>query len=78
MKVEILGVGCAKCNQLYDLTQKVVKDNNIAAEVVKVEDMAVIAKYGVFVTPGLVIDGQVKAAGKVPKETELLAWLNQK
>ncbi len=77
MKVEILGVGCAKCNQLYDLTQKVVKNNNIPAEVVKVEDMAVIAKYGVFLTPGLVIDGQVKAAGKVPKEAELLAWLTR-
>ncbi len=76
MKVEILGVGCAKCHKLYDLVTDLVKREGIDAEVVKVEDIKVFASYGVFMTPGLVIDGEVKVAGKVPKEAELLKWLS--
>ena len=76
MKVEILGVGCAKCNKLYDLVTGVVNREGIDAEVIKVEDLKVFSDYGVFMTPGLVIDGEVKSAGKVPKEKELLQWLS--
>ncbi|MEW6349692.1 MAG: thioredoxin family protein [Thermodesulfobacteriota bacterium] len=75
MKVEILGVGCVKCNKLYDLVTGMVEREAIDAEVVKVEDIKVFASYGVFMTPGLVIDGEVKIAGKVPKEAELRKWL---
>jgi small redox-active disulfide protein 2 len=76
MKVEILGIGCAKCNKLYDLVTGVVKREGIDAEVVKVEDIKVFADYGVFMTPSLVIDGDVKVAGKVPKESQVLEWLS--
>ena len=76
MKVEILGVGCAKCNKLYDLVTELVKKKGIDADVVKVEDLKVFAQYGVFMTPALVVDGQVKVAGKVPKEAEILKWLS--
>lgn len=75
MKVEILGVGCAKCNKLYDLVTDLVHENNIDADVVKVEDLKVFAQYGVFMTPALVVNGDVKVAGKVPKESEVLKWL---
>jgi small redox-active disulfide protein 2 len=76
MKVEILGVGCAKCNKLYDLVTDLVNREGIDADVVKVEDLKVFADYGVFMTPGLVIDGDVKTAGKVPKEKDLMKWLS--
>ena len=75
MKVEILGVGCAKCNKLYDTVTGLVNKNGIDAEVVKVEDIKVFAQYGVFMTPALVVNGEVKVAGKVPKEAEILKWL---
>ncbi|MEJ2715732.1 MAG: thioredoxin family protein [Deltaproteobacteria bacterium] len=75
MKVEILGVGCAKCNKLYDLVTGIVKDRGIDADVVKIEDIKVFADYGVFMTPALVIDGVVKVAGKVPKEADVLKWM---
>ncbi len=75
MKVEILGVGCAKCNKLYDLVTRVVEREGIDAEVVKIEDIKIFADYGIFLTPGLVIDGEVKTAGKVPKEQQILKWL---
>jgi small redox-active disulfide protein 2 len=75
MKVEILGVGCAKCTKLYDMVTELVKKNGINADVVKVEDFKVFTQYGVFMTPALVVDGNVKVAGKMPKESEVLAWL---
>ena len=75
MKVEILGVGCAKCNQLYDAVTDIVKKNGISADITKVEDLKIFAQYGVFMTPALVVDGQVKIAGKVPKDSEILKWL---
>lgn len=76
MKVEILGVGCVKCNKLYDLVTALVNTKGIDAEVVKVEDIKVFAQYGVFMTPALVVNGEVKVAGKVPKESEVLKWLS--
>jgi small redox-active disulfide protein 2 len=75
MKVEILGVGCSKCNKLYDLVTDLVNKKGIDAEVVKVEDLKVFAQYRVFMTPALVVNGDVKVAGKVPKESEILKWL---
>jgi small redox-active disulfide protein 2 len=75
MKVEILGVGCAKCHKLYDAVTELVKKNGIDADVVKVEDIKVFGRYGVFMTPALVVDGEVKVAGKVPKDAEILKWL---
>lgn len=76
MKVEILGVGCAKCNKLYDMVTGLVAREGLDAEVVKVEDIKVFADYGVFMTPGLVVDGEVKLAGKLPKESDLKTWLS--
>jgi len=76
MKVEILGVGCAKCHKLYDQVTELVKKNSIDAEVVKVEDIKIFGQYGVFMTPALVVDGEVKVAGKVPKEADILKWLS--
>lgn len=75
MKVEILGVGCAKCSKLEETVRDIVNKNNIDAEIIKVEDIKVFTKYGVFMTPALVVDGQVKVAGKVPKDAEILKWL---
>jgi small redox-active disulfide protein 2 len=76
MKVEILGVGCAKCHKLYDQVTELVKKNSIDAEVIKVEDIKIFGQYGVFMTPALVVDGEVKVAGKVPKEADILKWLS--
>lgn len=76
MKVEVLGVGCAKCHKLEEMVKDLVKKNGIDAEVVKVEDIKVFGQYGVFMTPALVVDGEVKVAGKIPKEAEILKWLS--
>jgi small redox-active disulfide protein 2 len=70
-KIEILGMGCAKCNQLEERTKDAVKELGVDAEVIKVQDIKTITDYGVLVTPALVVDGVVKIAGKLPKVQEI-------
>jgi small redox-active disulfide protein 2 len=75
MKIEILGMGCQKCNALDKEARQAAKELGIVAEFVKVEDIKEIMKYGVMTTPALVVDGAVKVAGKVPGKEEIKAML---
>ena len=75
MKIEILGMGCPKCKMLYENAKKAVSETGVQAEVLKVEDMDKITNYGVMMTPALVIDGQVKTAGKIPSAEDIKKWL---
>lgn len=78
MKIEILGTGCAKCHKLDELVRATVKETGISAEITKVEDIKKIMGYGVMTTPALVIDGQVKAAGKIPSVEEIKKLIGSK
>ena len=75
MKIEILGMGCSNCNKLYQNVLDAVKQSGNEVEVTKVEDIKEIMGYGVMSTPALVIDGVVKAAGKVPRVEEIKGWI---
>jgi small redox-active disulfide protein 2 len=75
MKLEVLGMGCANCNKLYHNAVEAVKLSGKEVEVTKVEDIKKIMGYGVLSTPALVIDGLVKAAGKVPKVEDIKEWI---
>jgi small redox-active disulfide protein 2 len=70
-KIQILGTGCPKCKKLYEAAQQAVKENGIDAEVTKVEDINEILKFGVMMTPALVVDGEVKVVGRVPYGNEI-------
>lgn len=71
MEIKILGSGCAKCKTLEKLTREVVEKNGIDANITKVEDIAQIMRYGVMVTPALVIDGKVEIKGRIPSAEEI-------
>jgi small redox-active disulfide protein 2 len=75
MKIEVLGMGCASCNKLYQNALEAVKQSGKEVQVVKVEDIQKIMNYGVLSTPALVIDGVVKTAGKLPKAEEIKEWI---
>jgi len=64
-KIQILGTGCAKCKTLTENARKAVELAGVEAEIEKIEDIKEIMKFNVLMTPGLVIDGEVKAAGRV-------------
>jgi len=75
MKIEVLGTGCTKCKTLYENVQKALDESGKSAEVVKVEDIPSIMKYGVMSTPALVIDGQVRFSGKLASVAEIIGML---
>lgn len=75
MKIEILGIGCAKCTELFNNVQNAVAQSGKFAQIEKVEDPIKIMEYGVMSTPGLVIDGEVKSTGKVVSTDEIKNWL---
>ncbi len=77
MKIEVLGPGCPKCKKLHQLVERVVAESGVAAEVIKVEGLDEMVKYGVAFTPAVVIDGTVKAAGNIPKAAQIEAWLKE-
>ncbi|MCO6454468.1 MAG: TM0996/MTH895 family glutaredoxin-like protein [Pirellulaceae bacterium] len=69
--VLILGTGCRKCAHLQAQAEQAVKNLGIQAEIQKVEDITKITEYGVFMTPALVVDGQVKTQGRIPTVAEI-------
>jgi len=70
-KIEILGTGCPKCNKLKEQAQLAAEELGLECQIEKVTDIQKIMAYGVMITPALVVDGQVKASGKVPSLDEL-------
>ena len=77
MEIKILGPGCVNCRKVEALVREAVAEAGVAADVEKVSDIMKIAAYGVFGTPAVVVDGQVKSVGKIPKKEEILAWVKQ-
>jgi len=75
MEIKVLGPGCAKCKKTEKLVREVVLELGSDAGVEKVTDMMQIASYGVFGTPSVIVDGQVKCSGKVPKKDEIKNWI---
>lgn len=77
MEVKVLGTGCAKCHKLYETAVQAVQESGVRADVSKVEKLDEIITYGVAVTPGLVIAGEVKSAGKIPDAKQIVTWLKE-
>jgi small redox-active disulfide protein 2 len=70
-KIQILGTGCAKCAKLTENAERAAKELGVEAEVEKVTDIKKIMEFGIMMTPGIVIDGAVKAVGKVLSVEEI-------
>jgi len=66
MIIQVLGPGCSRCKNLYETVTRAVKETGVDALVEKVEDIQKIMDFEILMTPGLVIDGMVKVAGRVP------------
>ncbi len=75
MKIEVLGDGCARCNQLYENVLEAVKLSGTEVDVTKDMDVEKIADHQVKSMPAVLVDGVVKISGKVPKVSEILTWI---
>lgn len=76
MDIKVLGPGCPKCRQTEKIVKEAVTESGIQASVEKVTDTLEIAGYGVLVTPAVVIDGEVKSVGKIPKKADIIDWIS--
>ncbi len=77
MDIKVLGPGCAKCEQTEKIVREAVAEAGVDAAVEKVTDAMQIAGYGVFGTPAVVVDGEVKSVGKIPGKEDVKAWLDK-
>lgn len=75
MDIKILGPGCPKCNQTEQIINEVVVESGVTATVAKVTGAMEIASYGVFGTPAVVVDGEVKSVGTIPSRDDIRRWL---
>jgi small redox-active disulfide protein 2 len=75
LTVKVLGSGCENCKKVEGIARKVVDMMGMQAEVIKVTDWAVIRKYPILGTPGLVVNEKVVCAGRIPTEAEVTTWL---
>ena len=76
--VKILGIGCPRCDALEARVRSVVQKHNLDVEVIKVTDIEEMIRSGILMTPGLVVDNEVKSTGIIPKEEEVLKWLGER
>jgi len=77
MEIKILGSGCPKCQTTEKNVKEALAESGLNAQVDKVTDVMEIAKYGVFMTPAVIIDGKVKSVGKIPDTEEIKIWIER-
>jgi small redox-active disulfide protein 2 len=77
MDIKILGMGCPKCRKVYANAQRAIAELGIDVKLEKVDDIDEILRYGVMITPAVVIDGRVRASGRIPSKEELKQWLQE-
>jgi small redox-active disulfide protein 2 len=77
MEIKVLGPGCARCTAVEKLVKQALEELKLDATLEKVTDIKKFATYGVFMTPALIIDDQVKCSGKIPTKNEIISWLKK-
>ena len=77
MEIKVLGPGCPKCKQTEQNVKDALAETSVEAKVEKVTDIMEIAGYGIFGTPSVIIDGEVKSVGKIPSKEEIKTWIEK-
>ena len=77
LSIKVLGPGCANCQKLEEVVRQAVVELDVEATIQKVKDHAEIFKYPILATPGLVINEEVKSAGRIPRKEEIINWLQE-
>jgi len=75
--IKVLGSGCSKCKALEQRLLALKTEHGLDFDLVKITDLNEIISFGIMMTPGLVINGEVKSVGTVPKDSQLLLWIKE-
>lgn len=70
-EVLVLGPGCAKCRETYNIVERVITESHVSAKLSKIEDIVEMINYNIMTTPAVVVDGAVKIKGHVPTVEEV-------
>ncbi|MBW1637179.1 MAG: TM0996/MTH895 family glutaredoxin-like protein [Deltaproteobacteria bacterium] len=76
MEIKVCGPGCASCEQAQKIVEAAVSAGSVDATVTKITDFQEIAQMGIFSTPAIVVDGEVKCVGRAPKPAEVEEWIS--
>ncbi|GBF10485.1 thioredoxin family protein [Tepidibacillus infernus] len=77
LEIKILGMGCKNCVRLQKEVEAIMEENQLKANIQKIQDVPGIMKYGIMSTPGLVINEKVKSFGRIPKREEILQYIKE-
>ena len=77
MDIKVLGPGCPKCDHTEKIIKEAVSEAGVEAFIEKVTGVMEIAEYGVFGTPAVIVDGEVKSVGKIPSKADVKSWLSE-
>jgi small redox-active disulfide protein 2 len=77
MEIKILGTGCPRCHETEKRVMDVLAEMKVAADVQKITDIKKIIEYKILGTPGLVVNGKVKCAGKIPAKLQIKQWIEE-
>lgn len=75
LDIKVLGPGCDNCKKVEAIAKQAVANLGVEAHIEKIVDRAEYPKYGLLYTPGLVINGQLVSAGRIPTEPEVMTWV---
>ncbi len=74
-EIKVLGPGCPRCEKLAQMTREAADELGLDYHLEKITDIRDFPTYGLMMTPGLVVDGQLKVQGKVPSMDEIKGLL---
>jgi len=74
-KIQVLGMGCPKCNKLYAAAEAAASELGIDYEMEKINDINKITDMGVMMTPALAVNGEVKCSARIPSSDELKKFI---
>ena len=77
MEIKVLGTGCANCKKTKAVIADAIRELNVDAQVVEVQDIPSIMAFGVMSTPAIVIDEKVVSAGKVPAKSQVMEMIRK-
>jgi small redox-active disulfide protein 2 len=75
--IQVYGAGCAKCAKTFEVIEKECKKLGVEATVEKVTDINMITAAGILRTPGVMVNGELKSTGNIPKADVIKSWFEE-